>query len=219
MLAAADELEYRVLALDVVATDEELLEAWRRGSTAAGEDLFERHFDAVMRFFRNKLDEGPEELVQRTFLACIESRDRFRGDASFRTFLFSVAHNVLKNHFRSKRRRGVHIDFSADSVYGLAPSPSTIVARERNHRLLLDALRRIPIDAQVALELQYWENLSGLEIAEVLGVPLGTAKTRLRRARQLLATALEPLAHAESFDIAGADLDAWARDLRQAVLQ
>lgn len=208
-----------VLPLSGVASDEELLQAWRRGDTDAGEALFERHFDAVMRFFRNKLDEGPEELVQKTFLACVESRDRFRGDASFRTFLFAVAHNVLKNHFRSRRRRGVEIDFTAESVWGLAPSPSAIVARHRNHQLLFEALRRIPVEAQVALELHYWEGLTGAEIAQVLDVPLGTAKTRLRRARQLLGDALQQLAQVEALDMSGVDLDEWAKSLREAVLQ
>lgn len=209
----------RLLPCPAVTTDRELLEAWRSGSAAAGEALFERHFDAVMRFFRNKIDDGPEELVQRTFLACVEGRTRFRGDSTFRTYLFAVAHNTLKAHFRSRRRRGVEIDFTAESVWGLAPSPSTLAVRDRSQRVLLDALRRIPVQSQVVLELHYWEGLTAAEIGEVIDVPHGTAKTRIRRARQLLGAAIEERARGESLDVSQLDLDAWAQSVRQVLLR
>ena len=209
----------RLLPCTLVNTDRELLEAWHSGSAAAGEALFERHFDAVMRFFRNKIDDGPEELVQRTFLACLEGRTRFRGDCSFRTYLFAVAHNTLKAHFRARRRRGVEIDFTAESVWGLAPSPSTLAVRDRSQRVLLDALRRIPVESQVVLELHYWEGLTAAEIGSVIEVPLGTAKTRIRRARQLLHAAIEERARGESLDVSQLDLDAWAQSVRQVLLR
>jgi len=60
-------------------TDSELFDAWLRGDARAAAELFERHFDAIARFFRNKVIEGHEDLVQQTFAACLESRDRFRG--------------------------------------------------------------------------------------------------------------------------------------------
>ena len=87
-----------------MADDAELLEQWRAGDRKAGEALFDRHFDAVARFFRNKVDRGIDDLIQRTFLACVESRDRFRGDSSFRTYAFAVGRHVLGKPGRSKRR-------------------------------------------------------------------------------------------------------------------
>lgn len=202
----------------MVTGDLELLAAWRDGSTTDGEALFERHFDAVLRFFRNKIDDGPEDLVQRTFLACVEGKERFEGRSSFRTYLFAVAHNVLRDHFRRKRR-GACIDFTAQSVWDVAPAASTIMARDRTHRVLLDALRRIPIDSQVALELHYWEGLTAAEIGVVLDVPTGTAKTRIRRARQLLGQAIEVLAAGEQLDVSQLDLDTWARAVRKVLLR
>jgi RNA polymerase sigma-70 factor (ECF subfamily) len=182
--------------------DAALLDAWREGDASAGEQLFERHFDAVARFFRNKVDEAPDDLVQRTFLGCVESRETFRGDASFRTFLFAVAHNVLRNYFRS-RRSDRTVDFSVDSAFGLLPSPSAVVAQHRTQQLLLDALRRIPLEYQVALELHYWEDMTAAELAAVEGIPVGTAKTRLRRGKELLAGALAELAPAAAIDLSG----------------
>ena len=202
----------------MVTTDLELLEAWRGGETTAGEALFERHFDAVMRFFRNKIDEGSEDLVQRTFLACVEGKERFEGRSSFRTYLFAVAHNLLRTHFRQKHRNQ-ELDFTQRSVWDVAPAPSTVMARDRTGRLLLDAMRRIPIQSQVALELHYWEGLTAAEIGVVIDVPTGTVKTRIRRARQLLGEAIEALARGEQLDTSGLDLDTWARSVRQVLLR
>lgn len=198
--------------------DAELLEAWRGGERKAGEELFERHFDAVARFFRNKVDHGIDDLIQRTFLACVETKDRFRGDSSFRTYLFAVAHNVLGKHFRTKRRHGDKIDFGVTSVFDLSPSPSVIVAQHREQQVLLQALRRIPLENQVVLELYYWEKLSAREVATVVGVPEGTAKTRIRRAKQLLEEAMrELMGGKQDLQSTIANLDSWAESLRDQI--
>jgi RNA polymerase sigma factor (sigma-70 family) len=201
-------------------SDLELLEAWRGGDRRAGEQLFERHFDAVARFFRNKVDRGIDDLIQRTFLACVEGKDRFRGEASFRTFLFAVAHNVLGKHYRTQRRHGDRIDFGVTSVHDLAPSPSVIMAGHQEHRVLLQALRQIPLDHQIVLELYYWERMKAAEVARVLDVPEGTARTRIRRAKQLLEEQMKRLvADKQLLESTLINLDAWAASLRDLLLE
>ena len=201
-----------------MSTDAELLDAWRNGDRKSGEELFERHFDAVARFFRNKVDHGIDDLIQRTFLACVESKDKFRGDSSFRTYLFGVAHNVLGKHFRSKKRHGDKIDFGVTSVFDLSPSPSVIVAKHREQQVLLQALRKIPLDHQIVLELYYWEKLSAREVAEVVQVPEGTARTRIRRAKQLLEEEMGKLmGNKDQLETTIANLDSWAASLRDQV--
>ena len=198
-----------------VVADVELLERWRAGDTAAGEILFERHFDAIVRFFRNKLTDGTDDLVQRTFLACVEGRDRLRDDGSFRSWLFGIAHNLLRQHFHARERSP--IDFTSRSAFDLGPSPSTIAARTQAERIVLDALRRIPLDYQVTLELHYWEDLTVPEIADATAVPLGTAKTRLRRGRELLLERIGELAGAQPAHD-DEDVDRRVRDLRSRLL-
>lgn len=197
--------------------DEELLSAWNAGDGRAGEQLFRRHFVAVARFFRTKIDGDVEDLVQRTFLGCLEGRARFRGAGTFRSYLFGIAYRVLYTHYRSKRA-DERIDLSAVSLHDLSPSPSTIVAQRREHQLLLAGLRRISLDYQVVLELYFWEDLTAAAIGELLGVPEGTVRTRIRRARELLTAQIERLAGARALiesTIHG--LDDWARGLRAAL--
>ena len=174
-------LTYKVF----VQGDEELLQAWRKGSRAAGDELIARHFDALHRFFDGKLAESAEDLVQRTLLDCVESRAAVR-DGNFRAYLFGIARHRLIDHLRGKLRGGNVLDIDQLSLADLATSPSQALARNQDEQLLHAALRRLSIDQQVALELTYWEGLSGREVAEVLGVDPSTVRSRLLRAREAL---------------------------------
>jgi len=161
-----------------------LLAGWRAGDQAAGQALFERHFASLYRFFQNKVDDT-DELVQATLLACLHAKDQFRGDASFRTYLFSIARNKLYRYLRD-RRRSIIVDVSSTSVAEVVTTLRTVIARDQAHRALLDALRALPIDQQTLLELYYWEELDTHELADVFEVRVGTIQTWLFRARARL---------------------------------
>ncbi len=194
--------------------DEELLEAWRDGDAAAGSELFERHFDAVYRFLRGKAEVAVEDLVQQTFLACVKRRDALRSGAGFRTYLFTVARHELFEHWRQRARRAGDVEVGEVSLADLATSPSGVIARQAEHKLLLRALRAIPLDLQIALELHYWEGMAGPELAEVLGIPEGTVRSRLRRAREALETAMAELADdPQTLESTRSDFDKWAESL------
>lgn len=200
-------------------SDLELLDAWRAGDQRAGNELFNRHFDSICRFFANKAPAEVDDLIQRTFLACIEGRDRYRGDASFRGYLFGVARNVLRRYYRDKRYHDARFDPLVASVHDFGPGPSLLIADKREQELLLQALRRLPMDHQITLELYYWENMSGSELATVLEIPEGTVRGRIRRAKQLLETALAELAESPSqLESTVANLEGWARSLREKAL-
>lgn len=160
--------------------DRSLFEAWQAGDRDAGQALIERHFDAVLRFFQTKAGADAEDLVQRTFLACVEGGARFRGSSSFRAFLFGIARNVLLEHIRARTKaRLVDDDFAVSSVIALQPGVSTLAFQRAEQRLLVQALQRIPLDLQLGLELHYWEDLSVAELAEVLGIPGGYGEESL----------------------------------------
>lgn len=197
-------------------SDGALLERWRAGDTAGGEALFERYYDMIERFFLNKVSSGVQDLVQETFIRCVESRDRIRDNDRFRVYMFGVAYHVLSAHLRERYRGDRVIDLDEHSVHDLAPGPGSVMAERREHRLLIEALRNIPVDDQVLLELHYWEQLTTNQMAEVLGIPTGTARGRLQRARDRLEAAMQRLAESPQ-DLAStlARLDDWAAECRE----
>jgi RNA polymerase sigma-70 factor (ECF subfamily) len=195
--------------------ERELVAAWLTGDRQAGFRLFERHYDAVARFFHHKVPEHSADLIQRTFLGCVESLPRFRGHASFRSYLFAIAYRQLCRHFRDHGREQARLDFGSVSVEDLRPSPTAAIGAREDLRLLLSALRRIPLDLQVLLELHYWERMTTGEIAEALEIPPGTARTRLMRARDLLRAKMSELtADPPLVESTMAALERWAADLR-----
>jgi len=202
-------------------TDLQLLAAWGEGDRSAGDQLFNRHFDSLYGFFCRKVPSRQlaDDLIQTTFLACVEGRDSFRRQSSFRTYLFAVARNKLLNHWRGHGTHGV-VDFTVSSLHELGPSPRSQLAASEEQRLLLEALRRIPVDLQIAIELYYWEGMSGPELAEVLDIPEGTVRSRLRRARDALATRLAELADSEErLQSTVSNLDTWAVSLKDLLRQ
>jgi RNA polymerase sigma factor (sigma-70 family) len=167
-------------------TDEELFDAWAAGSKRAGQQLFTRHHASLTRYFHNKAGGETDDLVQQAVLACLEAHPRFRKDARFRTFLFGVARNVLYEHFRRAHKGAAVLDVDSISVAELGTSPSSLVAREEEERLVRDALRQVPLASQELLELYYWEDLSAPELASLLGIGEGAVRSRLRRAKEQL---------------------------------
>ncbi|MCA9718733.1 MAG: sigma-70 family RNA polymerase sigma factor [Myxococcales bacterium] len=191
------------------------LHAWRDGDRDAGAALFERYYDLVTRFFRNKAGEEASDLVQETFLRMVRTQDRMRDGTTFRCYLFGVARMVLLEHYRAKRLNRERIDFMHVTAADLGLTPTSALARAREEQLLLEALRSIPVEMQIVLELYYWENMSGREIAEIIGIPEGTARTRLRRARHRLEDRLKRLARSPlELKSTVTRLDSWAEGLR-----
>lgn len=170
-----------------------LLGRWREGDQLAGQELFERHFASVYRFFENKCRGEVDDLAQRTFLQCVRARDRFEGRSTFRTFLFSIARHELHQHLREARRDRA-IDFEVSSVADLATTAGTRLARAEEAAQLHAALRSLPVESQLMLEMAYWHELDASELGEVFEMPAATVRTKLFRARKALRARLEKAA-------------------------
>lgn len=192
-----------------------LLDAWKGGDRAAGDALLQRIVPAIRRFFRNKVAGEVDELTQQVVLDCVRSLGAFEGRSSFRTYALAVARRRLIAHYR-QRAQTPGVDIDQLSIAEMAESPSSVRARKQEHTFLLQALREVPLELQVVLELHYWETLSTQEIAEVLEIPQGTVKSRLRRAREVVAARLRSLDPSrERVDAVVGHFDEWAASLRE----
>ncbi|MFO0637089.1 MAG: sigma-70 family RNA polymerase sigma factor [Nannocystaceae bacterium] len=201
-------------------SDAELLAAWGLGDRVAATELVDRYYRSVLRFFDLRVGGAAEDLTQRTFLACVEGRERLREAESFRPFLFGIARRLLLNHLRTRVvESNVFDDGDVSSATDPTPTASRIVAGFEQQTLLLRAMQVLDVEAQMLLVLFYWEGLKTSEISEVLGAPVSTVTTRLSRTRKALHDAIAALpAVPGSRDSLLADLDAWLGSVRGLAL-
>lgn len=199
------------------ADDAELLARWQAGDLEAGEALASRYFKILRAYFLTKAPSDYEDLVSATFLRLIAKRGGFRGESSFRVYLFGMARIILLEHFRARRRddRFEPMQTSVAELEGGAFS-SLLAARGR-HRMLIDALRQLPLHEQELIEFYYWQGLTAREIAELQGLVEATVRSRLRAA---IARVVKHYAELESKpgDVPDPDdVEGWLRELRDGL--
>jgi RNA polymerase sigma-70 factor (ECF subfamily) len=188
-----------------------LIERWRAGDADAGRALFERYFESIYRFFATKCPDEADELTQSTFLSCMRAREQFRAQASFRTYLFTVARHELHQRLRRFARHEARLDFDVSSIAELVTTPGSKLARHDDQQRLLAALRTLPVAQQTLLELHYWEELEIAELAEIFEAPAATIRTRLHRARRALREVMVESAPPKALETLES-MDVWVRN-------
>jgi len=167
-------------------SDEELMLAYGAGDAAAFDALYARHRGAVFRYLRRQAGNAAiaEEIFQDVWLRLIDARASYAPRAKFTTWLFTIAHNRLMDHFRANARAALvsYDDDPIDDVAADTPRPDESLARKRDAARLLAAIEALPAAQREAFLLQQEGELSLEEIAAVTGVNRETAKSRLRYA-------------------------------------
>lgn len=169
----------------------DLLERWRRGDRAAANELLERCYPLLHRFFAAKLAEERErqDLIQTTMLALLGEIERVELRGSFSSFVLGVARHKLVDFLR-KRSSKPFDPMTHSVVDALGPSPTSQVVRNERAESLLLALTQLPVDDRIMLELRYWHELDSPMIAEVFGVTPAAVRAQIDRARDKLARLL-----------------------------
>lgn len=186
-----------------LSREQELIQRARSGDRAAYGQIVmscqDRLFNAVLRMVGD-YDEA-RELTQETFLKALDKIGSFRGDASAYTWLFRIAMNLSISRLRQvQRRRTFSLDSDPDSaaMYGgqaaglvnrlVEPGtgPSERVEKRERNQQVLAALGRLDSEYRAVLVMRDIEGFDYQQMAEVLGIPLGTLKSRLFRARLAL---------------------------------
>lgn len=205
------------MAVEDERSDQTLLQVWREGDEAAGSVLVRRHFDIVVRFLERRVSpDALSDLIQTSFVAVVEAREKIPEGVRFPAYLLGIARNKLLMHLRKQRYTLDDGEPVADPKGDSLHRPSQLAAAMEEQHLLTYGLSRLELDLQIVLEMHYWEDMSTADIACVLGIPKGTVKTRLFRARKQLKELLEaegaPLALAES---TVRNMKRWAQSVRR----
>jgi RNA polymerase sigma-70 factor, ECF subfamily len=166
-------------------SDEALMLEFQGGSRPAFEQLFARYRGPLYGFFRRRLDgdQRAEDLTQETFLAVIRAAAHYQPRALVRTYLYSIAMNLLA---ADRRKR-----FRESPAGNAAPEPTSNEVREAV-LWVRQALEKLADSEREILMLREYEQLSYAEIAELLKLPVNTVRSRLFRARMALKGFLEP---------------------------
>lgn len=177
-------------------TDADLVLRSRADPEAFG-PLFARHARAVHAFLARRADrQTADELLAEVFTVAFESRHRYRAEyRDARPWLYGIAHNLLRTRARREYRQAdalarLPVDASLDAASDWAAVDDRLDARA-GAAPALAALRRLPEGEREVVQLVAWEGLDPIEVALVLGIPAGTARSRLHRARRVLRAALE----------------------------
>lgn len=174
--------------------DRALVDEAREGSQEAFASLVRRYqgriFNMALGSTANEAD--AEDVAQEVFVRVFRGLSGFRGESAFRTWLYRVAVNVIRSEAGKRRSSGwlrwlrrEADGTSADVVEDLddLPAPGNLEAAVIGRDAIDRALRRLPGDLRMAVTLRDIEGLEYKEIAEVLGVPIGTVMSRIARGR------------------------------------
>lgn len=170
-------------------TDEQLVEDFKNGDAAAFEEIFRRHSGSVLTycvyFFKNRQE--AEDVSQKVWLRIWNGLKRFRAEARLTTWIARVQINTCRTHARWWRRLLSRLTEMPEptALVSDAPSPETLSAYNDLERTLISEISHLDTRFREAILLSR-QGHGMAQMAEILGVPVNTAKTRLFRAREAL---------------------------------
>ena len=177
------------------SSDQQLVSLVQAGDKRAFDLLVLKYQHKVHGLVRSIVRDPDEsmDIAQEAFIKAYKALPNFRGDSQFYTWLYRIAANTAKNHLISRQWKmsisAVDIDDedqeSMSYVVDLS-TPENIHARDELEALLIKALDKLPASLRRALELREFEYLSYEEIADILDCPIGTVRSRIFRAREMI---------------------------------
>jgi RNA polymerase sigma-70 factor (ECF subfamily) len=188
--------------IDPSARDRADMERLIAGHDAALNDLMERHAKPVFHFLCRMLgnEDDANDLAQETFVRVFKSRGSFRAEQKFSTWLFTIAANLARNHFRWRTR---HPNISLDAqnpeteqslgstLPANNPAPNEQALAAERAKAVRVAVGKLPEDLREAMVLCEWEERSVAEAAAILETTPKAVESRLYRARQILRARLK----------------------------
>lgn len=201
-LCRTDEIAYAWLDMHDVISDENLMLQYKDGDAQAFETLYARYRQPLFRHLQHQCGNAAiaEELYQDIWLNLIRTRERYQVSASFKTFIFHMAHNRLIDYYR-KQKHGVPASYDEhDELLNQAISANPVSAErqvqgEQQLARLQAAIAALPEAQREAFLLKENTGLSVEQIADITGVNAETAKSRIRYALNKLRQCIGPEDH------------------------
>jgi RNA polymerase sigma-70 factor (ECF subfamily) len=181
--------------------ERQLVDAARGGDQRAFEALVLKYQDRIYRLIQRMVSgsDGVDDLAQEVFIRAYRSIGEFKGESSLYTWLYKIALNLCRNHYRTRGRRPVSVELEdadgadgADGAELSGATPEEEVSRGQFWDQLRLGLDELPAEQREAVVLCDLEGMSYEEMAGVIGVPIGTVRSRIFRGRRALQQRLAP---------------------------
>lgn len=183
--------------------DRKLVERAQKGDKRAFDLLVRKYqhkvISLISRYINNASD--VHDVTQEAFVKAYRALGTFRGDSAFYTWLYRIAVNSAKNHITAQSRRPPSNDVDAadaefydgGDVLHETASPEALALTSEIKQVVFDTIESLPADLKTAITLRELEGLSYEEIATAMDCPVGTVRSRIFRAREVIDNNLKPL--------------------------
>jgi len=179
-----------------MSVDLELVQRVQAGDKKAFDVLIMKYQQRIVHVITGFVHDPVEALdvAQEAFIKAYRAIPNFRGDSAFYTWLYRIAVNTSKNHLTARARRPPAMDVDAMDAtnYYDAPelkefeTPETKLVSDELQRVIHQAIESLPEDTATAIKLRELDGMSYEEIADVMGCPIGTVRSRIFRAREAI---------------------------------
>ena len=189
--------------IDTEQLDQELVRRVQRGDTAAFDLLVRKYQHRIAALIGRYIADWSEvqDVAQETFIRAYRAIGNFRGDAQFYTWLHRIAVNTAKNHLVAHKRRPPTDDIDVEDAEQFdagirlrdGDTPERELMRQQLEQTVMRAVEALPEELRLAITLREVDGLSYEEIAERMGCPIGTVRSRIFRAREAIDQEMRPL--------------------------
>ncbi len=183
--------------------DAELVKRVQQGDTAAFDLLVQKYQHKVINLISRFVSDQAEcqDIAQDAFIKAFRAIGNFRGESQFYTWLYRIAANTAKNHLASRARKSpsyaVDVEdaehFEGESGLKEFANPESMLLTDEIKATVFSAIEKLPDDLKSAITLREIDGLSYEEIADVMDCPIGTVRSRIFRARDVIDKELRPL--------------------------
>jgi len=184
-------------------TDQYLVERVQSGDKQAFDILVKKYQHRIVKLVSRYLNDSGDvlDVTQEAFIKAYRALPNFRGDSAFYTWLYRIAINTAKNYLVSRGRRPPSIDIDAEDAEQFDSgselkefaTPERLLLKSEIEQAVAETIEHLPDDLRTAITLRELEGLSYEEIAEVMGCPVGTVRSRIFRARAAVQEKLKAL--------------------------
>ena len=186
-------------------TDYEIIQIVKSGKSSAFDILVRKYESRIVhiaqKYVKNESD--AEDIKQETFIKAYNSLNKFRNESAFYTWLYRIAINTAKNHLITMKRRpsGSSVDFDVSELDAMiennniykSETPEQILCRDELEDLVMSTIESLQDDLKRAITLREFEGMSYEDIANEMQCPIGTVRSRIFRAREIINTSIQDL--------------------------